>query len=337
MKKISILILSIFTVAFFITSCGDQQKVVEIEELATYTDPATGFSIKYPKNWISSNTVGTRFLSYTTKDILPRFKSYATDGPAGAKIDYLVVNLTGEMTLDSVMAKKMFQENVYSAPEKVQIDGVTGFKQTYTFPLSDGKFEGEIYYAQKDSGIVGVIAFEAFADLFDHYRPKFKEIIASVVLPEIKEAKADTIKKIIEAEPPSKNLVTYTGKGFSIKIPDNFDVKKPRPNSYKFEGERRGDCYILIDITDASKQSNLDKIIKDNKSKFGGKDPKPTKLGGIKAYVFEYSPGGKIKRKAYFVIKDKKLYRIIVDWNKVEDKDLFYPVFMKSVASFKFN
>ena len=336
MKKISLLLFAIFAVSLFLSSCGEKKKVVEIQELAVYKDPATGFSIKYPKNWKSANTIGTRFLTYTTPDVLKRFKTYSADGPAGAKIDYQVVELKDGQTIDSVMDKKFFEKSIYSAPEKVKIDGVEGVKQTYSFPLSDGKVEGEIYYAQKDSNLVAVINFETFGDLFDHYRPKFKEILSSVVLPEIKQVKSDTIKKVIEAEPPSKNLVTYTGQGFTIKIPDNFDVKKPKPNSYKFEGERRGDCYIMIDVTDASKQSNLDKIVKDNKAKFGGKDPKPTSLGGVKAYVFQYSPARNINRKVYFAVKDKKLYRIIMDWNTVEDKDLFYPIFMRSVKTFAF-
>ncbi len=336
MKKTSLLILAVFTAMFFISSCGEQKKIVEINELDTYKDQVTGFAIKYPKNWKSHNNLGERFLSLTTKDAIGRFKTYSTEGVAGAKIDFQVIRLTNGQTLDTIMSKKYFQSNIYSAPEKVKIDGVEGFKQTYKFPLADGQFEGEIYYAQKDSNLLAVINFEAFADLFDTYRPKFKEILASVVLPVIKDVKSDTIKQIQEADPPSQNLVTYNGSGFSIKVPDNFDVKKPNNSSYKFEGERRGDCYIMIDITDASKQSNLDKIVKDNKAKFGGKDAKSTSLGGQKAYVFQYSPGGRISRKAYFAVKDKKLYRIIVDWNRVEDKDLFIPVFNKCVASFKF-
>lgn len=336
MKKISVLLLAVFTISLLLSSCGEKKKVVEIQELATYQDPATGFAINYPKNWKSTNTIGTRFFTYTTPDILQRFKSYSADGPAGAKIDYQVIELKNGQTIDSVIDKKFFEKSIYSAPEKVKIDGVEGVKQIYSFPLSDGKVEGEIYYAQKDSNLVGVINFETFGDLFDHYRPKFKEILNSVVLPQIQQAKSDTIKKVVEAEPPSKNLVTYTGKGFIIKIPDNFDVKKPKPDSYKFEGERRGDCYIIIDVTDASKQSNLDKIVKDNKAKFGGKDPKATSLGGVKAYVFQYSPARNMGRKVYFAVKDKKLYRIIVDWNTAEDKDLFYPIFMKSVQTFAF-
>lgn len=336
MKKISLLFIFVIVAGIFISSCGEKKKVVEIDGLATYKDPATGFAIKYPKNWKSTNTIGTRFFSYTTPDILSRFKTYTADGPAGAKIDFQVIELNDSLTFDKVMDKKFFQKSIYSAPEKVTIDGVEGVKQTYSFPLSDGKVEGEIYYAQKDSSLVAVINFETFADLFDHYRPKFKEILNSVVLPEIKKAKSDTIKKVVEAAPPSNNLVTYSNDGFSIKIPDNFDVKKPKAGSFKFEGERRGDCYIIIDITDASKQSNLDKIVKDNTAKFGGKAPKPTTLGGVKAYVFHYSPARHMDRKVYFAVKNKKLYRIIVDWNTVEDKGLFYPIFMKCVQSFKF-
>jgi len=336
MKKLSILFLSVFTMMLFLASCGEQKTIVEITELDTYSDAATGFAIQYPKSWQKHNNLGERFLSYTTKDVLGRFKTFDTDGVPGAKIDFQVVKLTEGQTIDTVMDKKLFESSVYTAPEAVTIDGVSGFKQTYSFPLTDGKFQGEIYYAQKDPDLVAVISFEAFADGFDSYKAKFGEILKSVVLPQKSEAKADTLKEIQEADPPSTNLVAYNGEGFSIKVPDNFDVKKPKPGSYKFDGERRGDCYILIDITDASKQTDLSKIVQDNKANFGGKDPKETKIGGQKAYLFQYNPGGQISRKAYFVIKGSKLYRIIVDWNRLEDKDMFLPIFDKSVSSFSF-
>lgn len=335
MKKLNLLFLSAILVSLMLGACSDKKQIVEITDLNVYKDAATGFSIKYPVSWQSHNNLGERFLSYTTRDVLGRFKDFATEGVQGARIDFQVVKLTEGQTIDTVMSRKMFDESIYSKPEEVTIDGVKGYKQIYSFPLKDGTFNGEIYYAQKDPNLVAVIAFEAFADGFEHYKDKFNEILKSVVLP-AQASQSDTVKQIVEAEPPSSNLVTYNGEGFSIKISDNFDVKRPKPGSYKFEGERRGDCYILIDITDASKQTNLEKIVQDNKANFGGKDATATTIDGKKAYVFQYSPGGNINRKAYFTIKDSKLYRIIVDWNRVEDKDLFIPIFEKSVASFKF-
>lgn len=335
MKKLGILFLSAIFMSLIFTACGEKKQIIEITDLSVYNDAATGFSIKYPVSWQSHNNLGERFLSYTTRDVLGRFKDFATEGVQGARIDFQVVKLAEGQTIDTVMSRKMFDESIYSKPEVVTIDGVKGFKQVYSFPLKDGTFNGEIYYAQKDPNLVAVIAFEAFAGGFEYYKDKFAEILSSVVLP-AQASRSDTVKKVVEAEPPSNNLVTYNGEGFSIKISDNFDVKRPKTGSYKFEGERRGDCYILVDITDASKQTDLEKIVQDNKANFGGKDAKATTLGGRKAYVFQYSPGGNINRKAYFAIKESKLFRIIVDWNRVEDKDMFIPIFEKSVASFEF-
>ena len=339
MKKLSLLMIAVFAIGLIFTSCGKKASVVEITELTVYDDAATGFSLKYPKNWFSQNNLGERFLSYTTKDVLKRFKTFDPEGPSGAKIDYQVVKLTDGMTIDTVMSKKLFEANYYSKPQEIMIDGVKGFKQTYAFPLGDGIFNGEIYYAQKDPTLVAVIAFEAFGGTFDTYKGRFDEIIKSVKLPAHVNAKSDTVKEIKEAPAPSTNLVSYKGDGFTISVPDNFDVKNPSGasiKSYKFDGERRGDCYILIDIIDASKQNKLEKIVQDNKAKFGNSEPRATTVNGQKAFVFEYNPSGSIARKAYFVIKGNRLYRIIADWNRVEDKDMFKPVFERSISTFRF-
>lgn len=340
MKKLSFLMLAVFALAIIVSSCGKKATVVEIKELSEYKDAATGFVIKYPASWVSHNNLGERFMTYTTKDILKRFKTFDAEGPAGAKIDFQVVKLTAGQTIDTVMAKsKLFENSVYSKPAEFTFDGVKGFKQTYTFPLGDGDFNGEIYFAQKDSELVAVIAFEAFGGTFKEYQDKFAEILKSIVLPAQSSVKKDTLKKVEEAPGPSANLVNYKGDGFTIMVPDNFDVKNPQSasiKSYKFDGERRGDCYILVDIIDASKQNKLEKIVADNKAKFGGADPRATTVGGQKAFVFEYSPSASIARKAYFVVNGNRLYRIIADWNRSEDKDMFKPVFDKSIGTFKF-
>jgi len=325
-------------IGVIISGCGGN-KAVEIKSLTTYTDAAMGFVIKSPSNWQSQNREGERFLSYTSAEGLKRFHNYDVDGETAAKIEVNIIQLGENQTIDSVMFRKIFQKEIYSKPENVTIDGVKAFRQTYTFDLNDGQFQGEIYYAQKDPKIVTVISFEAFGGTFDKYKEKFSEIIKDVKLAYIAEKKADTVKVVKEADPPSANLVNYKGEGFTILIPDNFRVLTPKTNSlknYMLQGDRRGDCNISIDITDATKQNKIDKIAQDNKTKFGGAEPKATNLSGQKAYIFEFSASAEIQRRAYFVVNGNKLYRIIMDWNKVKDADMFKPIFEKCIASFKF-
>lgn len=338
MKKIyALFIMSLFFVVIM-SGCGGN-KAVEIKGLTTYTDGAMGFVIKSPSNWLSQNREGERFISFTSAEGLKRFHNYDVDGETAAKIEVNIVQLSENQTIDSVMFRKIFQKEIYSKPENITIDGIKAFKQTYTFDLNDGQFQGEIYYAQKDPKIVTVISFEAFGGTFDKYKEKFAEIIKDAKLAYIPEKKADTVKVIKEADPPSAKLTNYTGEGFTIMLPDNFSVKTPKTNSlkyYRLEGDRRGDCNITIDIIDASKQNKIDKIAQDNKAKFGNSEPKATNISGQKAYVFELSASAEIQRRAYFVVNGNKLYRIIMDWNKVKDTDMYKPIFEKCIASFKF-
>ncbi|MCX7908489.1 MAG: hypothetical protein N2560_03115 [Ignavibacteria bacterium] len=336
-KNFYFFILSILIL--ILVSCGERKQIVEIKELATYTDPIMGFSIKYPTNWEIQKYPGDRFLAFTTKTVIKRFKTFDPEGESGAKIELLSIKLPEGQTIDSVMAKKQFTPETYSAPTKVTIDGVEGFKQTYEFPLGDGVFKGEIYYAQKDPQVVTVISFEAFGGTFDHYKQSFDQILSSIKLAYIPQVGQDTIKKVVEAPPPSSNLVEYKGEGFAIKIPDNFDVRNPKVGgairSYQYIGERRLDCDIRIDIFDASKQSNLDKIVEDNKAKHKNTEPKPTSISGVKAYFFEYSPIQNVKSRVYYVVHNNKLYRITMNWFSGEEQ-LYKPVFEKSISTFKF-
>lgn len=337
MRKMFLIIL-LAAFSFAIYSCGEKKAVVEIKDLKTYSDPGFGFGINYPSNWMSQNLLGDRFLTYTSKEGLKRFRKYDAEGEAAAKIEIMALKLNEGQTIDTVMARKFFEPSQYSAPAPVAIDGVKGFKQTYSFDLNDGVFNGEIYYAQKDPTVVTVITFEAFGGTFDKYKDKFAEILNSVKLAAVQERKVDTVKKVVEAPPPSSNLVNSKGEGFSIMVPDNFDIKSPKISgalkSYLFTGERRADCDIRVDIFDASK-GKLDKIAQDNKSKHGNAEPKATTFAGEKAYQFEYSPVAQVKSRVFYVVKNAKLFRITMNWFAGEEAS-YKPIFEKSLSSFKF-
>lgn len=334
-KYFSFFILVLIT----LLSCNGKKGIVEIKELDTYTDPVMNFSIKYPKNWEVQRYPGDRLLAFSSKTVIKRFRTFDPEGESGAKIELLAIQLAEGQTLDSVMNKKMFTPETYSKPQKFTIDGVEGYKETYQFPLGDGLFQGEIYYAQKDPKVVTVISFEAFGETFNNYKPWFEQILSSAKLATLPQTGTDTIKKVIEAPPPSENFVLYSGDGFSIKIPDNFDVRNPKVGgalkSYQYIGERRLDCDIRIDIFDASKQNKLEKIVDDNKAKHKNTNPSSATLGGEKAYLFEYSPVANVKSKVFYAIHKNKLYRVTVNWFAGEEK-LYKPIFDNSIASFKF-
>lgn len=339
MKKYLQIFFAFALIGFILSSCGESKKAAEIKSLTEYKDNILMFSIKYPSNWDVVKNPGDRFIIVSNKLSLKRFRTFDPEGDAAAKIEIQAIKLAEGNTIDSIMARKLFQPEVYSAPENVTISGVNGKKQKYQFPLNDGVFQGEIFYFQKHPEVVTVLTFEAFGGTFDLYKEKFNEILNSVVPGSIPENKVDTVKQVVEADPPSEKLVNYNGEGFSIQISDNLDVKNPKIGgvikSYQFIGERRGDCDIRIDIIDASKQKNVEKIADQNKAAHGNSNPTATSLSGQKAMMFSYSPVGGVMAKVWYVVNNDKCYRITMNWFKGEEA-MFKPIFEKSVNSIKF-
>lgn len=140
-----------------------------------------------------------------------------------------------------------------------------------------------------------MLSFDAFAGTFDAYRANFDNIIEKVQLAETyvpPVQTADTIIQQAEPQPPSATTRTITGTGFSIAVPDNFKGERGSvPGtmySVNYVGDRL-DCSIQVDVFDASKQSNLEKIVEDNKARYKAASANATTLGGVERYSIAYS------------------------------------------------
>jgi hypothetical protein len=338
MKKL-LTFCSIFALSLILWSCGSNSQPEEITGMTKYEDAVVKFSLKYPANWITQSIPGARFLVYSSKGVKDRFMQYDSKGKVGAKIEVYVTKLDSGRTLDTFMiTSKLFQKNYYSKPVKVKLDGVDGYKQTYSFDLDDGKMDGEIYYGTKDGKYATLLSFEAFSGTLEGYRKYINDIVSSFKLAhEPEEIKPETVK--VEAPPPSDVLITKGGDGYSISIPDNFKSEtgkaKDAMSSRNYIGERRADCNIQVDVLDATKQQNLKKIVDENSPKYGNAKPSGTTMGGQPAYEMSYSSGRNVQSKVYFVIKGKKLYRITMNWFKGEEGS-YLPVFDKCIKSIKF-
>jgi hypothetical protein len=330
MKRLFILVFCFVISGIVFISCTQKPDLQPVGKLKTYTDKAMGFTLQYPENWFGKPTA-MGFAVFTKKADIQRFYQYETKGAPGAKIDF------SYMKIDSVPIEKIFDKykkftpEYYSKPESVTIDGVKGWKINYEFELEDGLFKGEAYWAAKDAGTVSVIIFEAFSSGFATYKPTFDEIIKTVKLATTPELRKDTITQIVEADPPSQTLKFVTGDGYGISIPENFEREKGA-----YIGQRRGDCYIRVDVIDASKQSNVEKIANDSKPNFpGAGETKSINLAGVKGMRLSYQPSKQVKGEITFVVKDKKLFRITINWFTGEEAS-YKPVFQKCVETFKF-
>lgn len=325
------------------TSCNKRKaEPIKIDGLETYTDKVTEFSIQYPKNWTKRSENGKFMIVNAIPEGDDRFFTYKIEGPSGAKIDVRVSKDSIPLK-DFINDDKLAEDKYYTGPIESKIGSYTAQKLMITFPAKDGNFYSEKYYVQNDSMITSV-EFAAFGSTFDEYKQNFEKIMASFkpahrpIEQKVEtQVVQDTTKK--GPELPSPTFSTAPGSGFTISIPDNFNTKGVKAagaiSGTEFYGGRL-DCTIRVDVLDASKQTNIDKIANDNKAGFGGSNPQSTTLGGVKAYRFDYTPAAGISRRVYLAVKDGKLYRVFVTWNNAE-KDVYLPVFEKSMASFKFN
>jgi hypothetical protein len=324
-------------------SCGKKAaEAPPINELEMYEDKVLSFGMKIPKGWKASTKPGELATYYSSEQVAQRFVDYKDAEVAGAQVAIIATKTTGPVNLDSVLdASKIFTDaSAYKPIEAVKIGGVDGKRLSYEVDYSDGKFKGETYVAMKDSTAFTVIKFEAFAGTFDALHPKFEEMLASAKLAFVKPVeKKDTVAGKPEPFKASETLVSYAGaNNFAIQIPDNFSGNKKGGGieSVEFKGiGGPADCIIRVDVSDASKQGNLEKIVNQNKGAYKGANPTSATLDGEKAFLLEDTPAKDVRRKTYFALKNSKLYRVTVQWYQPE-KEYVLPMFEKAFATFKF-
>ncbi|HOV92298.1 MAG TPA: PsbP-related protein [Candidatus Kapabacteria bacterium] len=338
MKKITTLF-AFFTIVLILASCSKGPKAPKVEGYETYTDNTSGLTIEYPKNWVKT-TNPIRFVVFNSNEGKTRFVRYDPEGFPGAKIDINLFEMDSAMTIDSVIKKiKKFTDDVYEIKD-VQFAGYPAKKLTYTFELNSGVFYGETYVLQNDPTTVNVFQIEAFDGTYDKYKEAFDRAIKSFKPGKFPSATSDTVKTVTEQPPPSKTLVTKSGMGYSIKIPDNFSAERGPSSSGVLEsknyiGTRRADCNIVVDVIDASKNKNLQKIVEENRPNYKNATPQKTKIGGKDAYVMSYSARKDVLSRVYFVINGDKLYRITMNWFAGEQQD-YLPIFEQCIQSFRF-
>ncbi len=325
-------------VALIISSCGGKKSAnPEMNEMDTYKDPVSGLEVKYPKAWSKGNDAGRSFVAYSSAEAKREFLNITNmegEDVPGARIYINTLKVEeGKTIQQTIDAARQFDASIYGAPTAVTIDGVPAQKQTYAFDFKTSKFNGEFYYAAKDSHMVNVITFDVIGDQYEALKPKFQTILASLklgVTPQVTGPK--TITQVDTLPGPTDKFVASNGQGFSIQIPDNFKAKTS-DKSFTYSGDRRGDSFVQIDILDA-KGNKLDKILEDNAKKFG--EATKVSVGGTAAGMFNYKAKADLDSKMYFVLQGGKLYRIFVNYYKPDAK-LYKPAFDKMVKSIKWN
>ncbi len=320
-----------------LNACQPLPKPAPIEGFERYTDEVTGFSVLYPRNWYVRSLAGESFLVLSSEAALERFLRWDAEGPTAAKIEVTVVPLEGRGIDSLLQERKIFADEVYAPVQTVSIGGVEGRKLHYRFPLRDGDAEGELYIASADGQLATVVEVAAFGGTFPAYRTLVDTVIVSLTLARQPQPKQPTASAPAQPAPPSQTLRNYMGNGFSIQVPENFRAERASvPTSLfsvRFVGDRN-DCIIQVDVFDASQQQDLRKIVEENRPRYRAAEAVSVRISGSEAYYLDYAPAAQVQGRAYFLLANKRLYRIIITWYKPEEA-VYRPVFERVVQSFR--
>jgi len=334
------IILFLLAVVVILPGCS-KNAPVEIKEWTQFQDQFFKISLNYPKDWVvvtepakvvisSSAEAAEKFFDRDSRkadgvqiiiasersDTLQDFVAYVRDFKASKESEGYKVTEMEDALINGQAAKKIIYSGV--------IDEKTKIKAIYAATLKDST----MYYVQ----------YAAFNDLFESYNSVFDSVLASLVLPQ-----KIVIPKGVDPAIPLAQVEKYSDNNIQLEYPANFGSNElPKKgdmiSGVRFAGNKdgmRNDCSIDIDIRPA-KNLALAKVVEQNSKFFNPKSRGETNIGGEKAMYLNYTPPKtrNIDSRVYFIVKNNKIYRIILNYYSPMRKD-FLPAFEKVVASIR--
>jgi hypothetical protein len=345
--KRSLLALGAVVVALGLGACDAKvdTKPAAVSTYTPYTDPVLKFAVSYPEGWVSSATAGSRAIFYSSNEIAEGFSTFEPKGHRGAKIE---VNATpGDAALVSQKIdelKEVFTEpNAVSAPEQTTVNGMPATKVTYKTNVEEGADITAERYFIVDGGVVTYLEtavignYDEYKTIFDEVRKTFQPGRQASAPVDTTARPGDTAARTpapprdsIVTEAPSAEMKTFSGPGFTMSYPSNFDATSSGEGAI-FSGVRN-DSKVQVNVY-PTKGVELAKIADASKKNYGGRAATATNVGGKSAYVFTFGKGNASGR-AYYTVAGDKLYVITTTWFTPQS-DLYQPAYDKMLASFR--
>ena len=322
--------------AVVFSSCSKPQAPV-IKEWELYQDPFYGFELQYPKGWMV-NAEANRIKIYLSQEAATHFFDPASGGKSGVEVlfGFEKFSAVGVGTLDAYKAQtkeKVAGIGVVGAEKPATLGKESGTEISYTSKINKSTtIFGRRTIVARDS-VFYYLNLAGFNDDYTLYAAVFDTVLNSIRLPLPKIKSKDPN----EAAKPSPEVSKYVGEFFDLQYPANFEYKLPAKKgetifAVNIKGLRE-DSDIMIDLLPAKKLT-VDKVFDQNKGKFNPKSTGDATIDGNRAKYLTASPASNIERKVYFIVKNDKVYRIILTWNRPMSGD-FQPAFEKAVASLK--
>jgi len=337
----------LFAGALAVSACGEKEKVYKpIAQWEQYNDQFTGLRFTHPladsTAWLL-NADGNRVTITSSYEAAERFLDPRADDKREDDLD-IQITVSRERSdslklLDEIVntytKEKAIERFTVKPTETIIFDSTDARKFSYVGNYKDdgtAKVSTMRVYAIRDS-VLYYLEYAAFNDLFEPYSYIMDSLQASIRLPRPR-PKGEAADESL----PSITFTEFSNNFLRISYPDNFGANTPSVKgetkfSLVIKGYRQ-DCTVQIDVLPA-KGLTVEKVFDQNQGKFtrvAGKGE--ATIAGLKAMFLNYTPAKDIASRAYFVVKNDQVYRIIVNYFAPKRGD-FLPAFEKTVGSLK--
>jgi len=319
-------------VSVILGGCAKKPPEANIAEWQKFEDPYFKVHFTVPAAW-HRITEGTKVNFYSSEAAVQKFYDpTAKDVEDGAQLSVMyerldtvkplevyVQDLRNELTVAGYTVKSV---------EPISIEGNPATKVTYGGQFDERtKIDVARTLTVKDS-MLYTATLSGFNNYFEPCKAVLDSFIATAELPKPKEKPADPSM-------PSLEYDTFSNDILSIAYPNNFEPVVPPPSGevqfvLQILGYRK-DSNMMLDVRPAKKLT-VEKVVEQNEKFFKPTSRGETKIDGLKAPYLNYSPARDIESRAYFVVKNDKVYRIILNYHR-PSKQTYLPAFEKSVAS----
>jgi hypothetical protein len=333
------IILFLFTAFALLPGCK-KNAAVDIKEWAQFQDQFFKVSFNYPKDWVVV-TESKKVTISSSAEAAEKFFDHDPRKPDGIQI--VVASVRSDSMQDYTKYIQDFKDSKTAEGfnvkeiEDATIQRLGAKKVVYTGAYDENTKINSICIATLKDSTIYYVQYSAFNNLFEPNKFVFDSLMASLLLPQ-----KIIVEKGVDPAIPIAQTERYSDNYLQLEYPANFgssDVAKKGDvmSAVRFMGTTkvsRNDCTIDIDVRPAKKLS-LEKVVDQNSKFFKASSKENTTIGGEKTIYLNYSLVKNVDSRVYFVVKNDKIFRIILNYYSPMKKD-FLPAFEKVIASIRF-
>ena len=337
--------LLMLALAAFMLVPGCKPKKAEIAGWQQFQDDYFRVTFTHPKDWVLLRDPN-KVAIYSSAEAAEKFFDHEARKQDGVQI--VVAAEPGKTAQDAVAYLTNHQNEQKAAGFTVKemgqttIEGVNAPQVQYSgifeSPTGEKVKVTTIRAAVLKDSILYFFQYSALNDWFESYRVVFDSVVSSIALP-----RPVIIPKGVSPAIPLAEIRKYGSDVLTLDHPANFAVSPlPAKGEVTFGiqvagnlPESRQDCSVTLDVRPAKKLT-AEKLADQNSKIFKPTSKGETKISDQKALFFNYTPQGvkNVKSRVYFMVKDDKFYRVIINYFAPMEKD-FLPAFEKVVASIR--